>query len=180
MFLMRKYEMLGFFIISLISIILALLFWLLPSTFLLDGLKPTTDSLWQVGKLMFVSILIYSIIEYFIFGREFHNFIFAKWATLFLGPIIFVGLSYLLDLGLGDATFNNHIVTYAIALFVGQYTSFYILRDGIYFRLMNGYATLGIVLMLAIYISYGRAADSFNAPIFRGMKGYQTYIRYQE
>lgn len=180
MFIMRKYEMLGFFIISLISIALALLFWVLPSNIILDGLKPTTDSLWQVGKLMFLSILIYSIIEYFIFGREFDNFTFAKAASLFIGPLTFIGISYVLDLGMGAATFNSHIITYALSLAIGQYASFYILRDGFYFRLMNGYAMLGVLLMMALYIAFGRSTDSFSAPIFRPMEGYDAHIRYQQ
>ena len=78
MFKMRKYEMLGFFIIPLISALLLLIFWLIPSNFIIDGIRPTTNSLWQVGKLMFISVLIYSVIEYFIFGREFDNFYFLS------------------------------------------------------------------------------------------------------
>ncbi|MDD4411689.1 MAG: hypothetical protein PHO58_04220 [Bacilli bacterium] len=174
---MRKYEMLGFFIISLISIGLALLFWALPSSYFLDGIRPTTDSLWQIGKLMFFSIAIYTIIEYYIFGREFENFIFAKAATLFIAPLIYIGASYILDVGLGAATVNNHIVTYALAVFVGQYVSFYILRDGYYFKLMNGYAVIGILLMITIFITYGSTTDKFNSHIFQPMERYKTSIK---
>jgi hypothetical protein len=177
MFTMRKYEILGFFIISLISIGLALLFWALPSSYFLDGVGPTTDSLWQIGKLMFFSISIYTLIEYFVFGREFENFIFAKAATLFIAPLIYIGASYILDMGMGNATFNNHIITYALAIIAGQYVSFYILRDGYYFRLMNGYAILGILLMMTVYITFGRTTDKFDNPIFHSMERYQTSIQ---
>lgn len=178
MFMMRKYEMLGFFVISIISIILAILFWILPPNYILDGIGPTTDSLWQIAKLMFISILIYTIIEYFIFGREFDNFTFAKAATLFISPLLYIGTSYILDLGLGSATFNNHLLTYAISVALGQYVSFYIIRNGYYFKLMNGYALAGILLMLTLYITFGKITDSFNAPIFKSMRSYQTYIKY--
>lgn len=176
---MRKYELLGFFIIPLISILLALLFWALPATVFLDGLRPTTDSLWQVGKLMFFSVLIYGVVEYFIFGHDFKNFIFAKAATLFIGPIIYIGTSYLLDLGLGNASFNSHVVTYAFAVGLGQYLSYYIMRSEYNFKLMNEYAVLGIILMSTLFIGYGRTVDTFNNPIFRPMKEYQTYIKFQ-
>lgn len=180
MFIMRKYEMLGFFIISLISIALALLFWALPSNYIIDGIGPTTDSLWQMGKLMFVSTLIYTVIEYFIFGHEFDNFTFAKAAAIFIAPLIYMGASYLLDMGMGSATFNNHIITYAIAIGIGQYVSFYILRNGYYFKLMNGYAILGILLMMTLYITFGKHTDTFESPIFKSMKSYQTIIKYQQ
>jgi hypothetical protein len=180
MFMMRKYEMLGFFIICLISIALAILFWALPSNYILDGIGPTTNSLWQTGKLMFVSIFIYSIIEYYIFGREFDNFIFAKAATLFLTPLIYIGISYIFDMGMGTATFNTHIVTFALAVMAGQYASYYILRNGYYFRLMNGYAVFGIVLMMALYIAFGKQTDRFANAIFQPMDNYQTTIRYQK
>jgi len=177
MFKMRKYEMLGFFTISLITVGLALLFWALPSSYFLDGIGPTTDSLWQVGKLMFFSISLYTLIEYFVFGREFENFIFAKSATLFIAPLVYIGASYVLDLGMGSATFNNHIITYALAVAAGQYVSFYILRDGYYFKLMNGYAMIGILLMMTLYITFGRTTDKFDNPIFQSMKSYQSTIQ---
>jgi len=180
MFIMRKYEMLGFFVISIISVVLGILFWVLPSSYILDGIGPTTDSLWQISKLMFISVLLYSIIEYFVFGREFENFTFAKAATLFLSPLIYIGLSYLLDMGMGSATFNNHILTYAVAVLIGQYVSFYILRNGYYFKLMNGYALAGILLMMTLYLTFGRATDSFDAPIFKSMRTYQSIIKYQQ
>lgn len=180
MFLMRKYELLGFFIITLISIGLGLLFIGLPSNALIDGIRPTTDSLWQIGKLMFISILLYTVAEYFIFGRDFNNFVFAKSASLFLGPIIFIGSSYIFDILMGGVSFNNHVITFALGLGLGQYISFYILREGFYFRLMNAYALLGILTMLTVYISYGRATDSFNGPIFQPMDDYMNYINYQQ
>lgn len=178
MFTMRKYEMLGFFIISLISIAFALLFWILPDNFVTSGLGPTTDSLWQVGKLLFFSILFYAIAEYFIFGREFDNFVFAKASTLFVTPLLYIGLSYLLDTVVGNASFNNHIVTFVIALIIGQYTSYYILRNGYYFKLMNAYAIVGTLLMVTLYIGFGSQSDKFDGPIFKPMKQYQTHIKY--
>jgi hypothetical protein len=179
MFTMRKFEMLGFFIISLISITLGLLFWVLPSNFITNGIGPTTDSLWQIGKLMFISTLIYILFEYFIFGREFDNFAFAKSATLFLGPLIYIGASYVFDILMGGASFNNHVITYALGLGLGQYISFYILREGYHFRIMNVYAVLGIIAMLTLYITLGNITDSFGGPIFRPMNSYKNYINNQ-
>lgn len=179
MFIMRKYEMLGFFIIGLISILLALLFWLLPTTFITNGIGPTNDSLWQIGKLMFFSIFIYSIIEYFIFGRKFDNFVFAKVATMFIAPLFYIAFSYILDMGMGDASINNHIIAYLTAIFVGQYASYYLLQKGYYFKLMNAYAVIGIILMLFIYIGYGNVTNSFDSPIFKPMNNYKSFIKYQ-
>ncbi|HHX16586.1 MAG TPA: hypothetical protein GX725_01550 [Mollicutes bacterium] len=180
MFKMRKYEMLGFFIIPLISALLLLIFWLIPSNFIIDGIRPTTNSLWQVGKLMFISVLIYSVIEYFIFGREFDNFLFSKAATLFIAPIVFMLSSYVIDILLGGASFNNHLICYILGLALGQYISYYILRVGYNFKLMNAYALFGIVLMMGLYISFGRIVDTFQNPIYRPMEQYQEHIRYQQ
>lgn len=177
MFRMRKYEMLGFFIISLITIGLSLLLYLMPDNYIVDGIKPTSDSLWQIGKLMFFSILIYTIIEYYLFGKNFNNFLFAKSATLFLGPIIFIGLTYIIDLGFSLATPNSRILTYMIALVFGQYASYQILKDKIYFKLMNAYAVIGIILMIGIFIGFGRITNTFESPIFRSMDESNKYIR---
>ncbi|HHT38638.1 MAG TPA: hypothetical protein GXZ95_04405 [Mollicutes bacterium] len=178
--MMRKYEILGFFIIPLISIALILLFLVIPPNFVINGIKPTTDSLWQVGKLLFISILIYSITEYFVFGRNFDNFFFSKAAAIFLAPIIFVLSSYVLDILLGGASLNNHIISYGLAVGLGQYISYYLLKEGYRFKLMNAYAIFGVLIMLGLYIGFGRTTDSFQGAIYKPMKEYREHIRYQQ
>jgi hypothetical protein len=177
MFLMRKYKILGFFIISILSIILAILFWVLPSNIITDGLGPTTDSLWQIGKLMFTSILLYSIFEYFVFGKSFKNFIFAESSTLFIGPLLYIGFGYITDTIFKSSTLNNHIIAYSFALIIGLYISYFIMKEKYYFKLMNAYALVGILTMIIICFSFGSYTDNFEGPIFKSTRHYVEYIR---
>jgi hypothetical protein len=146
---------------------------------LLTYMLPLSYSLWDFAKLMFFSILIYSIAQYFIFGRHFPNFFFAKAATLFIAPILFILGSYLIDLLLGTAYITTHVLVFAISVGAGQYLSYLFMRHELHFRLMNAYAVLGTFVMLAVIFAFLQDTRTFNAPIFRPMETYQRNIQFR-
>src|SRR5690554_1516976 len=140
---LKKYEYWGFFVILGISALYMIFsLYINVDNIFLDWFTPISNSLWEFGKLMFSSILLYSIVEYFVFGREYPNFFFAKAATLFLAPIIFIFGSYLLDIIIGIVYPTTHILMFIIAVGLGQYFSYVIMEREFYFRYMNSYAII--------------------------------------
>lgn len=55
---------------------------------------PINESTWEHLKLIFFPILLLSLIEYFIFGIQYANFIFTKFLSVLLGMAITVVLFY--------------------------------------------------------------------------------------
>lgn len=178
---MKKYEFSGFFAISGLSFILLLIFMFSNiNNFFYNIFMPINNSLWEISKLMFSSILIYSIIEYFIFGKEYDNFIFSKVATLFIGPAIFILSSYLIDLAIGNVIDNIHVLLFVISIGLSQYLSFYFMQKEFYFNLMNAYAIVGFIVMMATLMAYSNPKLNLNAPIFRPMDNYENRILYNK
>ncbi len=172
---LKKSESIGFFVIAAISLIGSILFFT-GYTNIVFWFGPVSTSLWEFGRLMFSSILIYSIIQYFTIGKNFENFFFAKTATLFIAPIIFIGGSYLIDLLIGNAYMITHIFTYIIAIVLGQMLSYTFMKREFKFRLMNGYAVLSTIVMLLIFLGSITESVSYNMDIFRPMRNYQKHI----
>lgn len=177
---MKKYEYAGFFVIIAISTAFTLLFFYGNTNhFIIDWFLPVNTSLWEFAKLMFTSILIYTIIEYFAFGHEFKNFFFAKAGTLFLAPIIFVLGSYLLDYVIGTVYTTTHLLMFMTAIGLGQYISYLFFESGYYFKLMNEYAVIGTILMITMLLSQIYQTASLDGAIFKPMKLYQERILFK-
>lgn len=176
---MRYYEFGGFFAIGIISVVLAVMYWLTNTTnIFIRWFLPINNSLWEMGKLMFISVLIYSVIEYVAFGRKYDNFLFSKISTLFIAPIIFVVGSYGLDLLFRNVFTITHIIVFAIAVGVGQYVSYFFMEKEYYFKLMNAFAVIALFLMLMTFLAYSNPNKSFSSPIFKPMNQYQNHILY--
>jgi len=128
---------------------------------------PHNTSLWELGRLMFSAIILQSIIQYFAFGKMYDNFFFAKGATLFLAPIIFIGGSFLIDYIFGNIFPIVHILMFVLSLALGQMASYQFLETNYFFPLMNGYAIFGMIMTLLVLASQLYATKHFQAPIFK-------------
>jgi hypothetical protein len=174
---MKKYEFGGFFAISAISLVLLLIFLFTSvDNAIYRWFFPINNSLWETGKLMFTAILLYSIVELFIFGHKYSNFIFSKSATLFIAPLIYIFGSYLIDSIIGVVYTNTHIVLFLISIGIGQYLSYYFMEREYYFKLMNAYGVIAIVIMLVTFLAYSHYKVNFNSPIFNPMNIYEKNI----
>ncbi len=173
---LKRNEYWGFLAILGISLgLIGVAFYTNINNIFLDWLLPINTSLWEFGKLMFTSIILYSIIAYFVYGKEYDNYFFAKAATLFLAPMIFIFGSYLVDVIIGTVYMNTHIIMFVAAVSLGQYFSYSLMREGFYFKLMNAYAVLGTVVMLVILLSLIYDAVEIQGAIYKPMEEYQQY-----
>ena len=173
---LRDYEMIGIFIILGIALILGLFAMNFDLTnSVLRVFLPTNTSLWEIGKLLFVSTLIYAIFEYFAFGDHYENFGFAKLGSLVLGPLCYILITYLVDLSFGNVNLFVHVLMFFISIALAQYISYYLMEKQIYFKLMNVYAGISVVTILLTFVVYTNNR-AFSHPIFSEMKTYQNQV----
>jgi hypothetical protein len=108
------------------------------------------ESTWEHLKLGFWPLLIWAIIEYFVFGKGKKNFIFAKAITLFsfciLVPLIFYSYSALL----GTNYLFLDILTFIVSVLIAQYIGFRLISFGKDLRMK----TLGIILIVVLIIMF--------------------------
>lgn len=175
---MKKYEYTGFFVICAISLLIAWLFISNPISGLLGLFFPLNSSLWEISKLMFTSILIYSIYEYFVFGKRYGNFWFAKASSMLFGPMIYIFLSYLLDVSIGTSYAATHLITFAFSVALAQYISYNFMQYELYFKLINAYGIVAIIALFTIFTIYNGRTNAFSGAIFEPMEQYQKTINY--
>lgn len=134
-------------------------------------------SLFELGRLVFSAVLLQSIIQYYIFGKHYDNFFFAKAATLFIAPIFLISTSYLSALMFKQVFYLFHILMLVLGLGIGQMISYHFLDTGYYFPLMNGYAFFGSIIMLVIFFSLLGKTKHFQAPIYKPIYYYEQQIQ---
>lgn len=175
--LMRKYEYLGVFNITVIFMAISIIMmFITTNSIVLASILPVNDGIFETGKLMFISILIYSIIEYYIFGKRFKNFFFSKLSTLIFAPLIFVYLTYTFDKFIGSSIALTHVFTFILALTIGQYLSYIMLAKLYHFKLMNLFAVIAILLMYGFYASFSLTNKGLIHPVYQSMTNYEDYI----
>ncbi len=177
---LRRNEYVGFFVILGLSVLASLYFYYpVVNVSFLYWILPHNTGLWEFGRVMFTAILLYSIIQYFILGREFPNFIFAKVAVIFIAPIIFIAGTYSINILIGEAYAATHIIMYVVSLALGQVIGYQFIKNEFYFKLMNGYAVLGTIVMLLVFASYLNQTEQFRSPIFKPMEQFRESFMFR-
>lgn len=85
------------------------------------------ESVWEHLKLGFWPALLFAIVEYRYLKKSTNNFLFAKTVGIYLIPIIITILFYAYTSILGEDLFMMDILTFIIAVIVGQLSSFTLL-----------------------------------------------------
>jgi len=173
---LRNYELIGIPIIMMITVVFSSIFSNIG-----DGnawrqlIAPGNISLFQITQYMFIAIIMYSAFEYAVIGEEYKNFVFAKAASALAGPFIFLFLTYFLNTTMVYTDASLYVATFFIGVCLGQLLSYYFLKEGYYFKLMNAYGFLAIILLLMVFYVY---ADNrmFYSPLFEPLEIYENIV----
>ncbi len=174
---MKRLEYIGIVVISLISLSLLLLLVDNINYVFFNLFIPMNTGIWEIGKLMFTSILIYSIVEYFSIGKKYRNFWFAKASSMLFGPSIYIFLSYFIDITIGISFLLTHIIVFVLSVGIAQYISYYFLEKELYFKLVNVYGVIAIITILTVFTVYNERRGTLHGPIFRPRDQYKVNIK---
>ena len=150
-FNMKKIKLLIIIIAFILSFPIHFLYELFPC-FFTSIIAPVNESIWEHMKIIFTSILISSIIEYFIYKYKkitFNNFFIAVPVSAILGIIFYLIVYLFIDL------FIPHIFIIAIILMLITY----IFSEIISYKIMNkkeltNQKEIGLFLILISYIIF--------------------------
>lgn len=91
---LKKMEGISFVIASVLGVVFHFIYNWTKANPIAGLFFPINESTWEHLKLIFFPILILSLIEYFVFGIQYANFIFTKFVSVLLGMTITVVLFY--------------------------------------------------------------------------------------
>lgn len=123
----KIWEIIGLFFIIIIGSLFHFLFELSNYNILVAAFTAVNESVWEHLKLAFFPLLIFSLIEYKFIKELTRNFIIAKTVAGYLMSVIIVIIFYAYTAILGDNLLIFDVLTFIIAVFIGQIISYKIL-----------------------------------------------------
>ena len=129
---LERRSVLGYELIGIVFIII--LGSIFHFTFELSGHQPivgvfsaVNESVWEHFKLAFWPAVVYAIFEYKFLKKSANNFFSAKTVGIYLMPIVIAVLFYMYTAILGEDLLIMDILTFVIAVIVGQLSSYKLL-----------------------------------------------------
>ena len=110
------------------------------------------ESTWEHLKLLFTPVFLFSIIEYFSYGKHHNNFILVRFLSILLGMLTTVTLFYTYSSIIGKTVLPIDIAIFILSTFVIYYFSFRLLQTK---RFSSSFAkAIGIIGMIALLLAF--------------------------
>ncbi len=149
-----KWELFGAaFIIILGSLMHSMFIWLnywLPSAIFL----PVNESVWEHLKLGFWPLLIFSIIEYKFINHKSNNFLVAKTIAAYIIPLVIVIIFYAYTAILGEHLLIMDILSFIIAVIIGQLVSYKLLTKSEFPKGLKIFASILFAFLGFLFIIF--------------------------
>src|SRR5699024_8121367 len=84
-FMKLKYHIIGFIFVLIIGSAMHFVYELSGKNPIVALFAPVNESIWEHLKLLFYPMLVFNIIEYFIYGKDYDNFVAVKATALIIG-----------------------------------------------------------------------------------------------
>jgi hypothetical protein len=113
-------------------------------------ISAVNESTWEHMKMAFWIILIFAVIEFFIYGKRSKNFFFAKTFSLYISTVLIAVLFWTYTRFIKDALVWD-IMDFVLSIIIGYIASYYIIVSKKYFRVWK---YLSIILFIVILASF--------------------------
>ena len=134
---------------------------MLHFTFELSGHQPVVgvfsavnESVWEHLKLGFWPALVWALIEYRSIKKSTNNFFFAKTVGIYLIPIVIPILFYSYTAVLGESVLVIDILTFVVAVIVGQLVSYRLLTYRRLPDILNKISLVALVLLGVAFVLF--------------------------
>lgn len=149
-----KFEIFTIIFVSILGVLLHFLFEWSHQSLLVGSFSAINESTWEHLKLLFFPMLISTIIGYFYFGKNLSSFLCARVFAIISSFIFIIVFFYTYTGILGfDIAFIN-IISFFIAVLVGEYVSYKILLSNFYCNNCKALITLGLLLFCFVLFTY--------------------------
>ncbi len=124
------------------------------------GFRPTAflcavnESVWEHLKLAFWPLILFSILEYFLWGKEHKNFWPAKAIAAYAAPIFIIVSFYTYTAILGTHNLIIDIAIFVLAVLISFWLSYKIITDNKDYSRYNALAILLIILAAVLFILF--------------------------
>lgn len=113
---------------------------------------PVNGSAWEHVKLLLLPSIIFFVIEYFVIGKKFRNYIFGQGIALLAMPALLLAMFFFYRNGIG---INNSLAVDFIITFLSICIGLYIGYKITVFKRKVGNGVIAVVIAVVLAVSYG-------------------------
>ena len=161
----KNWELVGIVFISILGGFFHFLFELSNYNIIVAGFAAVNESVWEHLKLPFFPLLIFSAIEYFYIKEKANNFIIGKAIAGYVMPLVIVAIFYSYTSILGTHLLIFDMLSFIIAVVIGQLLSLKILLSDEFSRKYNIISWIALIFLVFIFVLFTFFTPEF--PIFR-------------
>jgi hypothetical protein len=148
------YELAGTVFIVIIGTILHFTFELSDNQPVVGVFSAVNESVWEHLKLGFWPALVWALIEYRYIKKSTNNFFFAKTVGIYIIPIVIPILFYSYTAVLGESVLAIDILTFVVAIIVGQLVSYKLLTYRELPDMLNKISLVALVLLGVAFVLF--------------------------
>lgn len=149
------WEIGGFFFIGLVGASLHFTYELSDfSSNVVAFFSAVNESTWEHLKMVFFPCLLFALIEYTYVRDKANNFLIAKTTSLFVMPLVIAIGWYMYAPAVGRSIFRVDLLLFYMAVFIGQFVSYKILRLPPLEKKFTYYAIGILVIMLLSFSTF--------------------------
>ena len=145
------WQLFGAIFITLLGSFMHFLFELTGNWPPIGAIAAVNESVWEHLKLGYFPLIIFALIEYKFIKKNFRQFIVAVASSAIIIPLVIVVFFYSYTAILGEDSLFLDILSFIIAIFIGQYVSYRVLLIE---QVRSGYAILALMIVIAFGVSF--------------------------
>jgi len=145
------YEIVGMVFIVVVGTLLHFVLELSGHQPVVGVFSAVNESVWEHLKLGFWPALVWAFVEYWAIKKSTNNFFLAKTVGIYLTPIIIPILFYSYTSVLGESVLVIDILTFVVAVIVGQLVSYRLLT---YRKLHDNWDKISLVALVLLGLAF--------------------------
>jgi hypothetical protein len=149
-----KLELIGALFIIIFGSLLHFTFDWFKNFWLVGIFSAVNESVWEHLKLAVIPAVVWLLIEKRFIKIDLPNFTFAKVKSIFLMPILIIVIFYSYKALLGKNYLILDILTFVVAVLIGQLVSFWIMFWPPVKRIYNSIAVLLLILLVLSFVAF--------------------------
>lgn len=151
---LKKYHIIGFIFTIILGSLLHFTYEFSNENMIVGYFSAINESTWEHLKLLITPVIIFSIFEYFIYGKDIDNFIIVKAMSILLGMFVIVASFYTYTGIIGDNYTILDIGTFILGVFATYYFSYKMLQTNFLYKENSSYIGFFIIFLLIFSMIY--------------------------
>lgn len=148
------HHIIGFIFTFIIGSLLHFTYKFFDQNIIIGYFSPVNESTWEHLKLLITPVIIFSLFEYFMYGKDLDNFIIVKALSILLGMFTIVASFYTYTGILGNNYLLLDIATFILGVFVTYYFSYRMLQTNFLYKENSNYIGIFIIFLIVFFMMY--------------------------